>query len=53
MPRRNNRDRSFERREYDKNEREDQYASQYSNDKKPVRRRKGKWDKNIYRDRDE
>lgn len=49
MPRRNNRDRRFEPREYDTNSK-DSYYDTPSQKGKPVRRRKGKFDKRIYKE---
>jgi len=52
VPRRNNRDRRFEPKEYNNNEgkfERDEYDIP-SKKNKPVRRRKDKWDKNIYRE---
>jgi len=49
VPRRNNRDRRFEPKEYNNNE--GKFIENTPSEKsKPVRRRKGKWDKSIYRE---
>jgi len=50
VPRRNNRDRRFEPKEYNNNEGKFSDDSRPSEKSKPVRRRKGKWDKSIYKE---
>jgi hypothetical protein len=50
MPRRNNRDRQFEPKEYSNNDPCNKFSSIPSEKQKLVRRRKGKWDKSIYKD---
>lgn len=49
MPRRNNRDRRFDPKEYDSNSKDHLYDTP-STKSKPVRRRKGKFDKRIYKE---
>jgi hypothetical protein len=52
VPRRNNRDRRYaEPKDYNNNE--GKFSNEYdkpSEKQKPVRRRKGKWDKSIYKE---
>jgi hypothetical protein len=48
VPRRNNRDKTYEPKDY--NNENGEYFDHPSEKKKPVRRRKGKWDKKIYKD---
>lgn len=50
MPRRNNRDRRYDPKEYDNSN--GSYYDTPSAKQKPVRRRKGKGDKKIYRPED-
>jgi hypothetical protein len=52
VPRRNNRDRQYEPKDYKQND-NGEYFDYPSEKKKPVRRRKGKWDKDIYKDTNE
>jgi hypothetical protein len=48
MPRRNKRDKRYEPKEYETNN--GSYYDVPSQKQKPIRRRKGKWDKSIYKE---
>lgn len=50
MPRRNNRDKRYEPREYDENRIREHFFDTPVN--KPRRKRKDKWDKSIYKQED-